>query len=218
MLIAVPLSDRNFRERLLRVREGGADAVELRVDLFERTDADHVEDLGRQVRDLGLKLILTVRIPEEGGRRVPNRREIFERVAPVSDFTDIELRERPLIPWLRRIVSEGGGRLIVSYHNFKLTPASWVLREILREGHRFGGIPKIAVRANSLEDVARLLCTGAQEKYHKILIAMGGIGSVSRIAGFVFGSLITYASLDEPSAPGQLSLEDTVKLRELFYK
>ncbi len=218
MLIAVPLSDRNFRERLLRVREEGADAVELRVDLFERTDADHVENLGRQVRDLGLKLILTVRIPEEGGRRVPNRREIFERVAPVSDFTDIELRERPLIPWLRRIVSEGGGRLIVSYHNFKLTPASWVLREILREGHRFGGIPKIAVRANSLEDVARLLCTGAQEKYHKILIAMGGIGSVSRIAGFVFGSLITYASLDEPSAPGQLSLEDTVKLRELFYK
>jgi len=218
MLIAVPLSDRNFGERLLKVREGGADAVELRVDLFERTDADYVEDLGRQVREAGLKLILTVRIPQEGGRQVPNRREIFEKVAPIADFTDIELRERPLIPWLRKVVAQGKGRLIISYHNFKLTPASWVLREILREGHRFGGVPKIAVRANSLEDVARLLCTGGQERYDKILIAMGRIGSVSRIAGFVFGSLITYASLDEPSAPGQLSLEDTVKLRELFYK
>jgi len=90
MLIAVPLSDRNFGERLLKVREGGADAVELRVDLFERTDADYVEDLGRQVREAGLKLILTVRIPQEGGRQVPNRREIFEKVAPIADFTDIE--------------------------------------------------------------------------------------------------------------------------------
>jgi len=150
--------------------------VELRVDQFGRTDAEYVEDLAHRVRDSGLKLILTVRIPQEGGREVRNREEIFRRVAPLSDFTDVELRERA------------------------------------------SGIPKIAVRANSMEDVARLLCIGHQEKYDKILIAMGEVGKISRIAGFVFGSVITYASLDESLAPGQIPLEETVKLRELFYK
>ncbi len=217
MLIAVPLTDREFGSRLRRAKEGGADAVELRVDQFSRRDTDHVEDLARQVKDEGLKLILTVRIPQEGGCEVANREEIFERVAPIADFTDIELRERQLIPKLKKLLPESG-RLIISYHNFKLTPATWVLREILREGHRYGGIPKVAVRANSREDVARLLCVGHSEDYDKILIAMGEVGRISRIAGYVFGSIITYAALDEGSAPGQLPLEDTVKLRELFYK
>jgi len=218
MLIAVPLTDRDFSNRLRRAKEGGADAVELRVDQFGRTDAEYVEDLAHRVRDSGLKLILTVRIPQEGGREVRNREEIFRRVAPLSDFTDVELRERAIVQRLRGPVLQKGGRLIISYHNFKFTPAGWVLREVLREGHRLGGIPKIAVRANSMEDVARLLCIGHQEKYDKILIAMGEVGKISRIAGFVFGSVITYASLDESLAPGQIPLEETVKLRELFYK
>jgi len=218
MLIAVPLTERKFSERLREAKEKGADLVELRVDQFERTDAEYVNERVSEVKETGLGVILTIRSPEEGGREVPNRREIFEKVAPLCEYADIELSSRDMIIPVRNAVTRGGGKLIVSFHNFELTPPNWILREVLREGHRYGGIPKISVKANSYEDVARLMCVGNQEKYEKIIIAMGDFGRVSRVAGYIFGSVITYASLGESLAPGQLPLEEMVKLRELLYK
>jgi len=218
MLIAVPLTDEDFKDRVREAKEKGADIVELRVDLFSRRDPDYVLELLMLAKETGLKTILTVRSPEEGGREVKNRKEIYERVAPHSDFADVELSSRGLILPVREALSKGRGRLILSFHDFERTPPSWVIREVIREGFRYGGIPKVAVMARTYDDVARLLCIGSQERGEKILIAMGEKGKVSRVAGFVFGSVITYASLGEPVAPGQLSLEETVKLRELLYE
>ena len=216
MLIAVPLTDKNFKERVKEAKEKGADLVELRVDQFSRTEVGYVLELIRFAKSIGLGTILTVRKPEEGGREVKNRREIFEKVGPESDYVDLELSSRDLIVPVREAVSEGGGKLILSFHDFERTPPSWVIREVIREGIRYGGIPKVAVTARSYEDVARLLCTASKERGEKILIAMGDLGKVSRVAGFVFGSVITYASLGEALAPGQLPLEEVVKLRELL--
>ncbi len=216
MLIAVPLSDRDFTAKVKEAKEKGADLIELRVDQFSRTEVDYVIEKVEIVKEHSLGTILTVRIPEEGGKPVSNRREIFNKVAPLCDYADVELSSRADIVPVRDALS--GGKLIVSFHDFERTPPNWVIREVLREGYRYGGIPKVAVRANSYEDVARLLCVGAQENYPKILIAMGDIGKISRLAGFAFGSVISYASLGEALAPGQLPLEELVKLRELFYK
>ncbi|HIC97546.1 MAG TPA: type I 3-dehydroquinate dehydratase, partial [Aquificaceae bacterium] len=86
-----------------------------------------------------------------------------------------------------------------------------------REGYRRGGIPKVAVMAHTLEDVQRLLCAASEEKYEKILISMGEVGRVSRVCAYVFGSVITYASFKTSLAPGQLPLEEMVRLRELIF-
>ncbi|WP_461831534.1 type I 3-dehydroquinate dehydratase [Aquifex sp.] len=216
MLIAVPLDDKDFSNKIKEAKEKGADIVELRVDQFSNTSVDYVKDKLLEVKERGLKTILTVRIPEEGGREVKNREEIFEKLAPLSDYTDIELSQRSLLVKLHNLL-DGKGRLIISYHNFEVTPPNWIIREVLREGYRFGGIPKIAVKANSYEDVARLLCISRQVEGEKIVIAMGDYGRVSRIAGYIFGSVITYASLGKSFAPGQISLEEMVKLKKLLY-
>lgn len=216
MLIAVPLDDKDFSNKIKEAKEKGADIVELRVDQFSNTSVDYVKDKLLEVKERGLKTILTVRIPEEGGREVKNREEIFEKLAPLSDYTDIELSQRSLLVKLHNLL-DGKGRLIISYHNFEVTPPNWIIREVLREGYRFGGIPKIAVKANSYEDVARLLCISRQVEGEKIVIAMGDYGKVSRIAGYIFGSVITYASLGKSFAPGQISLEEMVKLKKLLY-
>ncbi len=216
MLIAVPLDDKDFSNKIKEAKEKGADIVELRVDQFSNTSVDYVKDKLLEVKERGLKTILTVRIPEEGGREVKNREEIFEKLAPLSDYTDIELSQRSLLVKLHNLL-DGKGRLIISYHNFEVTPPNWIIREVLREGYRFGGIPKIAVKANSYEDVARLLCISRQVEGEKIVIAMGDYGRVSRIAGYIFGSVITYASLGKSFAPGQIPLEEMVKLKKLLY-
>ena len=217
MFIAVPLDDRNFSENLKKAKKLGADLIELRVDQFSNTEVSYVRSLLEEVKSLQLGTILTVRSPQEGGREVKNREEIFEELSPLSDYTDVELSSRGLLVKVGNIVKESGKKLIVSFHDFEKTPPNWVIREILREGYRYGGIPKIAVKANSYEDVSRLLCIARQVEGEKILISMGEIGKISRLAGYVFGSVITYCSLEKAFAPGQIPLEEMVKLREEFY-
>lgn len=217
MQIAVPLTDEALSEEVGRAASLGADIIELRVDQFKDKSAEHVLECIDLVHSKGLKTILTVRIPQEGGAYVENRLEIFEAAAPVSDYTDLELTAREDILKVREFM--GNGKLIVSFHDFERTPPLWLLKEVYREAKRFGAhIPKIAVMANSLDDVARLLCLGNEEKGEKILIAMGELGSVSRIAAYAFGSVISYASLERSFAPGQIPLEEMVKLRERFYR
>ncbi len=216
MLIAVPLTDRKFEENLRTCKEKGCDIVELRVDLFEKKGLDWVLRHVEKAQKMGLKTILTVRSEKEGGKKVENRTDIFESISPVSDYTDIELSSKEVIRAVKDIVKLSGKKLIVSYHNFELTPPCWVLKEIYREAKRFGAdIVKIAVKANSYKDVKRLLCI--DEDGDKVLIAMGELGKISRLAGFVFGSVITYSFLEEAIAPGQISLEEMVRLRDMFY-
>ena len=218
MLIAVPLSDQNLEEDLRAVKELGADIVELRIDMFERTEPDYVLSWVKRAKELGLSTILTIRSSQEGGKDVPNRERIFELVSPYADYTDVELSSRALIPYVRNLTKTSGKKLIISYHNFELTPANWILREVFREGMRWGAdIVKVAVKANSYEDTARLLCVARQEEGQKIIISMGKYGKISRISGFIFGSVISYAYYRQATAEGQLSLEEMVKLREILY-
>jgi len=218
MLIAVPLSDQNLEEDLRAVKELGADIVELRIDMFERTEPDYVLSWVKRAKELGLSTILTIRSPQEGGKDVPNRERIFELVSPYADYTDVELSSQALIPYVRNLTKTSGKKLIISYHNFELTPANWILREVFREGMRWGAdIVKVAVKANSYEDTARLLCVARQEEGQKIIISMGKYGKISRVSGFIFGSVISYAYYRQATAEGQLSLEEMVKLREILY-
>ena len=47
-------------------------------------------------------------------------------------------------------------------------------------------------------------------------ISMGEIGSYTRVIAGLFGSPITYASLNEGSAPGQLDLQSTKLFLDKF--
>ncbi len=218
MLIAVPLSDRNFQEGLKACQEAGADMVELRVDMFEKLNVKRIKNLIEEVHKVGLKTILTIRSEKEGGKHIENREELFRELSPISDYTDIELSSQDIIPVVRQAVKSKDRKLIISYHNFEMTPSDWILREIFREAKRWGAdIVKVATRANSYQDVARLLCIGHQEEGEKILICMGKMGSVSRLAGFAFGSVISYAFVDEAVAEGQIHLREMVRLRSFFY-
>lgn len=218
MLIAVPLTDIEFDKRLEACRTLGADIVELRIDMFENTQVERVRKLIQKAHSAGLMTILTIRSEEEGGRKVENREELFEQLSALSHYTDVELSSLSILPKVRDIVKAHNRKLIISYHNFSATPPRWILREVFRSARRWSAdIVKIAVKANSYKDVAELLCIGKEEEGEKILISMGKMGSISRLAGFVFGSVISYAFIDEQVAEGQIHLEQMVKLRKLFY-
>ncbi|NPB05913.1 MAG: type I 3-dehydroquinate dehydratase [Aquificae bacterium] len=219
-LVAVSLNDENYRERIKRAKESGADAVEYRVDAFEDQNLDHCEEVIRFGNSLGLKGILTVRSREEGGVNPPaDRLPYFERLTPLVDFVDVELRsEEEELEEVRRLVKCENKLLILSYHDFEKTPPEEVLNQIFTEMVEKGAdLAKVAVKADDYSDAARLLCVAARQPVPTVAIAMGEKGKVSRVAGFAFNSVITYCALDRAFAPGQLTVEDARKIIEQIF-
>ena len=50
-----------------------------------------------------------------------------------------------------------------------------------------------------------------------VTMAMSGLGVVSRLAGEVFGSTITFGSAKKVSAPGQIPAKELKKVLELLH-
>ena len=48
--------------------------------------------------------------------------------------------------------------------------------------------------------------------------AMGDLGRLSRISGYLTGSCWTFASLENSSAPGQISLKETEYILDILEK
>ncbi len=106
--------------------------------------------------------------------------------------------------------------LVLSYHNFVETPENYM--EIMSELTSLSpAVVKMAVMAHTEQDVLDVMnytrgfkTLNAEQAY--ATMSMGKLGMLSRIAGSITGSCWTFASLDEASAPGQLSLANMQKI------
>ena len=69
-------------------------------------------------------------------------------------------------------------------------------------------------------DVARLLLVTAEAREAGlgplVTMAMGPLGSISRVSGGIFGSALTFAMSSTASAPGQMAVEDVKRSLGLF--
>ena len=110
--------------------------------------------------------------------------------------------------------------LVLSYHNFQETPEN--MMEILSELTTLTPkVVKVSVMAHTEQDVLDLMnftrgfkTLNPEQEY--VTISMGKVGKVSRITSDVTGSSWSFASLDEASAPGQISLSSMKKSREIL--
>jgi len=214
-LIAVPLTDREVRGE---AEPEAADIIELRVDMFENLTAEYVAHVVEMARERFSKpLITTVRSYSEGGAvkiEDRKRKELFKAIIDLTDAVDIEI-ESDIFGGIVRLARKRGKTSIASFHDFSATPGIDELSGIIRKGKSFrADIVKIAVMPNSMGDLR--VITDLTLRYHEqgiITIAMGELGMASRIFLPMIGSLITFASLDISTAPGQLSIH---RMKEFF--
>ncbi|ADB18672.1 shikimate 5-dehydrogenase [Pirellula staleyi DSM 6068] len=181
--------------------EVGAQLVELRLD-YIMSDVN----LRRLLPERPTPVVITVRRQRDGGRwsRSEDQRQVLLRQAIASgvEYVDLEEDIAGSIPRF------GKTKRIVSYHNFQETPENLAaLHE--RMSKLDADIVKIATMAHTPSDTTRLVQLMKGAKIPTVAIAMGEIGTPSRILGGKFGSPLTYAafSSDRELAPGQLSYE-----------
>ncbi|MEB5697723.1 type I 3-dehydroquinate dehydratase [Klebsiella aerogenes] len=230
-LICVPLIGKTQDELLTNAQglvDAGADIIEWRVDHFT-----HVREIPEVLATLAeirhtlktLPLLFTFRSKKEGGETEISDEAYFElnRQAALSglvDVIDIELfNDEAQIRALVNDAHQAGVKVIMSNHDFHKTPAQEDIIYRLRRMQDLGAdLPKIAVMPQTPQDVLTLLSATLtmKEKYATrplITMSMGKSGGVSRVTGRLFGSAMTFGTVGQASAPGQIAI---AKLRELM--
>lgn len=193
------------------------DLVEVRlgeVDVLSAGWREHIAAL----EAAGIPVLLTLRNNLEGGvweDTDPRRLEIFTEMMPRVSGVDVEwnsqIREQVLTA-----ADQHGTPVVVSFHDFTATPPQALLEDLIVQMHdsRSGfRLPKIACRIQAPEDVQRLLTLVQTTPFPVCLIGMDDQnGTPTRLALARAGSRISYAYLDAPSAPGQISSPELIRL------
>lgn len=202
------------------------DILEARVDMMighhKTKDIKEVTLWVRSLKERFRKpIILTVRSAKEGGAvRLDDKKryEIIKGSISYVDAVDVELSSKGLLNEVSELCSKRKKLLMASYHNFQMTPKDDFLRGLIKKGRAMGAdIVKIAVRANNVDDLVRLiLFTIKNKKENAVTLSMGEAGLISRIINPIIGSLMTYGFIDNMAAPNQLSAFECIEHLKKF--
>jgi 3-dehydroquinate dehydratase-1 len=190
------------------IKQNTVDILELRADQLYQEGREVVTSSLAEMKQYDLPIIATVREGEGYNFEHSERLELFERLIPQVDAIDIALKAAIRDEVIKR-AKERKKLVIISEHNLEETPPESELEKMVSEARSCGAdITKIAVRANSPADVARLMCFTLQQSKQGplVCISLSDIGAVSRIIAPLFGSCLTYGYIEKAVAPGQMSL------------
>lgn len=235
-LICVPLTcsepEELYKEAESAV-ELGPDLIEWRSDNYSGiNDTRELESALRRLRSIinDIPLIVTCRCPKEGGYKQLSADErkkvlIYAASSGCADLIDCELSSGAgFVEDIKSAAKTNGAKLILSYHDFVSTPAEDFIVDKLGAAERWGGdVAKIALMPQSPLDVLTVLSATWKARSEvlsipAIVISMGPLGLVSRIAGGDFGSDVTFAAGKNSSAPGQVHVSVLKQLWELWPK
>jgi 3-dehydroquinate dehydratase-1 len=200
----------------LLAKKTAADAVEVRADaiLADCAGPDEIETALRKKKQ---PVLLTLRIPAEGGRRpwkIAERRALYLRLLPLVEAIDIELATadalRPVIDEAQRLKKT----LVLSAHAIaKPATEKDFARWTANFEPRPNTILKIAARIQSWHDLQHLAALLVNHREWSIAaMGLGPYAAQSRSVLTALGSRLVYGYLDKPAAPGQPSAADVRKM------
>ena len=197
-----------------------ADIIEWRADFLPK---DEILQVAPAIFEkfAGRELLFTLRTRAEGGEIDLSAQEYVQVIKDVTqlyqpEYVDFEyFGKKDVFDQMLDFPN-----LVLSYHNFQETPEN--MMEILSELTSLNPkVVKVSVMAHTEQDVLDLMnftrgfkTLNPEQEY--VTISMGKVGKVSRITSDVTGSSWSFASLDVASAPGQISLSNMRKIREIL--
>ena len=230
--ICVPVTIKNDEDILNQLpHDLPYDFIELRIDSYSYLNEFHkVKTLLNQIRELvECPILLTCRSVSEGGKSSLTKEEYKQFLIQVIesgfiDMIDIEINVGNAIVFeLVEKAKSHNVKVVMSYHNFDKTPPQEDMIDILEKMEVMGGdILKIAVMPLCKKDVVTLMNTSLimSSRIDKplIMISMGELGKITRVAGELIGSSVTFGMALESSAPGQIHVSHLKDLLESVHK
>ncbi len=228
--ICIPLTDTEKNKlrqtaKNLILPENHCDLAEWRADFFTHllTPENEAGSEGLYaalscIRDTlnKIPLLFTIRTDAEGGAiHISTEDYVAVNLRAIEsgaiDLVDVELsRGDEAVSSIVSAAHKAGVAVIGSCHDFSKTPNKEVIVHTLcRLQDLDCDIVKYAVMPQRERDVLTLLdATLTMKEEHTktpiITMSMGKTGALSRVAGGLFGSCITFGTVGKASAPGQL--------------
>lgn len=231
-LICVPITGKTEEEILNQldiIIEQVPDIIEWRADFFSKLH--NFEQTIKIVQQINTKteipLLFTIRAEHEGGENILlNDEEKVQLITAICRNTSVDLidfetsNEKQYVTTVRNVTKENDKQLILSYHHFSETPSDEELVNRAKQAEEYGAdMIKLAVMPRSKEDVFRLLevTRRIDNMIDKpiITMSMGEVGAISRVIGWIYGSVLTFGVGVKSSAPGQIPVKE---LREAIEK
>ncbi len=226
-LICVPIVDANVEaatEATKKAKSLGADLVELRLDYLGTLDDGK---LGVLIEAVDIPKIATIRTEKAGGFWKGDEKTRINHLLTCLSFGAeyVDIEDSTDIGWRYEIAKacrQNNAQLIISHHEFKKQLAKRDMIDICNNAFAAGAnIAKIAVAAQTSEDVCNVLSVIEHFKAQNksiIGIAMGKLGTITRVLGPQLGAFLTYASLEKgkESAEGQLTIEELKTVMEIL--
>lgn len=219
-------------KQIKNLTEQKVQMIEWRVDCFsEADDVQAVSEVLQAVRSYVVHTVFlfTFRTKQQGGSRRMEEWKILKlnEAAAKSgcvDLIDLEFFEATKPEKEIRRFQRMGVKVIASHHDFDRTPDDQILRMLMEQMQQGGAdVAKLAVMPQNVDDVVRILklTNDIRQKYPSLPIvtmSMGALGVVSRMAGEIFGSCITFGAVGETSAPGQIQAEQLGEILNIIHQ
>ena len=234
-LFCIPLVARDLKQLLTQAHVAHRlepDVVEWRADSYNESSAGSLVEAGRDLRLVLDRepILFTLRINAEGGAKQISqdvRTHCIDTVlrSGFIDLVDVEMCNGP--QFLEPIIETArhhAVRVLLSFHDFETTPSHEVLLGKISTMISYGAdIAKIACMPQEPGDVLRLLqvTLSARQAFPTVPLcttSMGSLGSLSRVAGFLFGSDMAFAVGQEVSAPCQIPIGEARAMTEALLR
>ena len=242
--VAIPIrsEDINLNKKIIETSlDNCPDLIELRFDYINDAEFITLSFLKELMSIIPPKIpkIFTFRRKQEGGQYNLNtneRLDVLRLLIEVKpDYLDLEINsESEVLKSLIDLAYDNKVKLIFSYHDFEKSityeETAEILdrfneklkRELIIDLYKINGsIFKIISTAQVFDDNVKVLniCKKLSRQDKKfVCFAMGEVGILSRILCVKFGSLWTYGSLDEKTAPGQIKIEKIREIHQLLFE
>ncbi|MCT0050686.1 type I 3-dehydroquinate dehydratase [Lactococcus lactis] len=198
-----------------------ADIVEWRADFLS---ADEILEIAPKFFEKfkESKILFTLRTVREGGNIQVSEKKYLQILKEILSYNpayiDVEFfTHGPSFAALK----DFRDKMVLSYHNFDEVPSDLTNRLIKmhEEGTAFVKVAVMPERECDVLDLLQITRDMTLEYgEHFISMAMGDLGRLSRISGYLTGSCWTFASLENSSAPGQISLKETEYILDILEK
>lgn len=224
--IAVPMTatdDKTLMTQAQMIGESAARIAEWRVDAWPSVPVEVAERLLWHLHQAGKLVLLTNRTHKEGGAfsgDVVAYVSVYQRLTGLGfDAIDVEASVPPVArKYLVGLAHEHEAAVVASQHDFRHTPSFENGQALLQTQSTWADVVKLAAMPKQPSDTLNLLALLAWARatlpQPAIVIGMGALGQLTRIAQGAFAPGLTFATLGDASAPGQLSVAQILKLQE----
>lgn len=223
--ICLPIIKQSIPEvlEIIEQQKNNFDMFEIWVD-YLKENGEMIQNMLQDLsNNFAKKIIVVFRRQNAEPITMPfeKRKIIIEKLANKNIFLDLDLEQQTKD---LEVSKEKKAKVIASFHDYKKTPRTSALVEIIKKMELFQpAIFKIATFCETEKDalhLLHLLLDLKEEKKDVIILGMGRKGLITRIFGSIWGNEIIFApeSSNEQSAPGQITKEQLEKIFSMINK